>query len=242
MEPSPLNPNVLFAEDVLINRTLVEIVLKRTGCTVTSCSNGKEAVEQAEKQKFDVILMDIQMPVMDGIEATKLIKAGTVNKNTPIIALTANSSKEDAMMCLDAGFDDHLSKSAKHESLIRKIYRYAKQADSVRRALSGGEIVSLLADEQEYQKTIETFINDLPDRIRHLQIALENGNLQAFAKEIHSLKGLGGFAGFPIYTEKAKEIESMLHSDQIEKVKEQVVLLIQLCTRTKRSHQDSKNT
>jgi CheY-like chemotaxis protein/HPt (histidine-containing phosphotransfer) domain-containing protein len=226
-------PAILFADDVPENRMLVEIILKKTGCAVTGCANGKEAVEYAEKQKFDVILMDIQMPVMNGIEATKRIKAGDMNKHTPVIALTASDTKEDAIMCLEAGFEDHLSKPVKHDLLRRKIEKFIKQANAVRAALSGGDIISLLADDRDYRKTIEVFLKGLPDRITEMHNAFDNGNIQELAAKVHTLKGLGGFAGFPIYTEKAKELEDMVRSNKLDDVKRQLDELSELCHRTK---------
>ena len=228
-----IKPAILFADDVPENRMLVEIILKKTGCAVTCCTNGKEAVEYTEKQKFDVILMDIQMPVMDGIEATKRIKAGSMNRHTPVIALTASDTKEDAMMCLEAGFEDHLSKPVKHDLLRRKIEKFCKQADSIRSALSGGDIISLLTDDRDYRKTIEVFLDGLPGRIKEMRDAFDNDNIEELALKVHTLKGLGGFAGFPIYTEKAKELEELVRSNKLDDVKRQLDELSELCQRTK---------
>ena len=239
MENVVAHPHILFADDIQTNRTLIEIILKRAGYTVTGCTNGREAVEYAEKQKFDVILMDIQMPVMDGIEATKRIKAGTINKNTPIIALTASDTKEDTMMCLNASFDGHLAKSSKHEQIIHKIGKFLKQTEAIKKALAGGEIVSLMADEYEHHKTIEMFLYDLPIRIREIREAFENGNLQELARKIHSLKGLGGFAGFPIYTEKARELEELVEANKLDDIRRQLDELNELCRRTKLSSSGS---
>jgi CheY-like chemotaxis protein len=233
MENSPKLPTVLFADDVPENRMLVEIILKKSGCAVTSCVNGQEAVEYAEKQKFDVILMDIQMPVMDGIEATKRIKADGMNRHTPVIALTAGDTKQDAMMCLEAGFEDRLAKPVNHDLLRRKVEKFTKQANAVRAALSGGDIISLLADDRDYRKTIEVFLNGLPSRIAEMRDAFEKGNIQELALKVHALKGLGGFAGFPVYTEKAKELEELVRSNKLDDVKRQLDELGELCRRTK---------
>lgn len=228
-------PTILFADDVPENRMLVEIILKKTGCAVTSCVNGQEAVEYAEKQKFDVILMDIQMPVMDGVEATKRIKAGSVNRHTPVIALTAGDTKEDMLKCLEAGFEDRLAKPVKHDLLCRKVEKFTKQAAAVKSALSGGDIISLLAEDRDYRKTIEVFLEGLPGRIAEMRDAFDNGNIQDLAVKAHALKGLGGFAGFPVYTEKAKELEEMVRSNKLEDVRRQLDELSALCQRTKLS-------
>jgi len=232
LENDAIKPAILFADDVPENRMLVEIILKKTGCAVISCGNGKDAVEYAEKQKFDVILMDIQMPVMDGIEATKRIKSGGMNRHTPIIALTASDTKEDAMICFEAGFDDHIAKPVKHDLLRRKIEKFVKQANSIRSALSGGDIISLLGGDRDYRKTIEVFLNGLPGRITEIRDAFERGNLQELAIKVHALKGLGGFAGFPIYTEKAKELEEQIRANNLDDVRRQLDELSELCQRT----------
>jgi CheY-like chemotaxis protein len=235
MEIDSALPMILFVDDVRENRMLVEIILKRAGYAVTSCVNGKEAVEYAEKQKFDVILMDLQMPVMNGIEATKRIKAGGLNRHTPVIALTASDTREDAITCFEAGFEDHLSKPIKHDFLRRKIERYTRQANSVRAALLGGDIISILADDRDYRKAIEAFLESLPGRIAEMKDVFEKGNVEELALKVHALKGLGGFAGFPIYTEKAKELEELVHSNRMEEVRRQLNELVELCSRTKMS-------
>ena len=117
------NGLVLVVEDNLINQKITAFSLTKAGMKVTIANNGKEAVELFRKQHFDVILMDIQMPVMDGFDATKAIrnieKSKQNNSHTPIIALTANAMQGDAERCLNAGMDDYISKPFKLENLIK---------------------------------------------------------------------------------------------------------------------------
>ena len=232
--------HILIVDDVQENRMLLEIVLTKAGHKTSSCTNGKEAVEAAAAQKFDIILMDVQMPVMDGFEATKLIKADSLNKNTPIIALTARAMKGDSVMCIGAGCDDYLGKPVKHDELLAKISKYLKSAQSALNADKGGEIVSDLAQDPDYIKAIETFVANLPDRITQMRQALESGNLTDLAQKAHALKGLGGFAGFAIYTEKARRLEEMIKSQKLEDVKKQIDELLLLCGRTKSPVKDDK--
>ncbi|MCH2037914.1 MAG: response regulator, partial [Rickettsiales bacterium] len=110
----------LLVEDNRINRAMAEEMLMDLGFQVTSVINGKEAVEQASQTHYDVILMDCQMPVMDGYEATRLIREYQVSqgqKHIPIIALTANAMKGDKEKCLEAGMDDYISKPVKKNKL-----------------------------------------------------------------------------------------------------------------------------
>jgi len=113
---------VLVAEDSLTNRTLVELLLKRMGIEVTIAVDGNEAVQKAQNEAFDLILMDMQMPNLNGYEATKTLrKAGF---STPIVALTANAMKGDDKKCLAAGCDDYISKPLDRARLLEVIGKY----------------------------------------------------------------------------------------------------------------------
>lgn len=114
-------PKLLVVEDHLINQKVCEAILKKLGCQFIFANNGKEAIETLEKQEFDMVLMDCQMPVMDGYEATRLIRKSNQGFATiPIIALTANALSGDRTRCLEAGMDDFLSKPF-HIQGLRKI-------------------------------------------------------------------------------------------------------------------------
>jgi PAS domain S-box-containing protein len=111
---------VLLVEDHEINKLLAETILTNWKMEVTHVYNGQEAVDLLIKNKFDIILMDIQMPVLDGLEATRIIRHDLKN-NTPIIALTANAIKGDDIKCIDAGMNDYVSKPIEPSTLFNKI-------------------------------------------------------------------------------------------------------------------------
>ena len=113
----------LLAEDNPVNRKLVEVLLSRAGHHVAVAGNGEEAVELYNRQTFDLILMDIQMPKMDGYQATAAIRRAEAEsgRHTPILALTAHAMSGDAARCLEAGMDGHLAKPVSPESLARAI-------------------------------------------------------------------------------------------------------------------------
>jgi CheY-like chemotaxis protein len=115
--------NVLLVEDNLVNRKLVLYILSKRGHQVVVASNGKEAVEAAEGQRFDLILMDVQMPVMGGLEATAILRererAGS--PRTPIIALTAHAMAGDREQFLSAGMDGYLAKPVDESTLLERI-------------------------------------------------------------------------------------------------------------------------
>ncbi len=127
---------VLVAEDNLINQKVVCYMLEKNGHQVTSVHNGQEALEALEKSLFDVILMDVQMPKMDGFEATDAIRKKELESGShiPIVALTAHAMKGDRERCLEAGMDDYVSKPIKPEELfatINRVIKETKQRNSV---------------------------------------------------------------------------------------------------------------
>jgi signal transduction histidine kinase len=122
----PLGINVLLAEDQVINQKIIVKLLHKKGWNVTTSANGMDAVDIARSQAFDIILMDVFMPGMNGFEATKKIRksSGGKNKGTPIIALTANAMKGDREKCLAVGMNDYISKPIAPDDLYRVIEKH----------------------------------------------------------------------------------------------------------------------
>ncbi|MDR0932953.1 MAG: response regulator [Victivallales bacterium] len=111
--------NILLAEDIAVNRMIVSMLLEKTLCHIDEAENGQIAVEMAKNGKYDLILMDMQMPVMDGLTATREIRK--FNKDVPIIAMTANAFKEDAERCIEAGMNDHIAKPINRKTFFARI-------------------------------------------------------------------------------------------------------------------------
>jgi len=123
-------PHVLLAEDSPVNQKLVTTVLQKNGYKVTLVENGFLAVQAAQAERFDCVLMDIQMPDMDGHEATRLIRrheAATGQAHVPVIALTANAISGDAEKCLEAGMDFYLSKPVNSKRLLEVVEKFVRQ-------------------------------------------------------------------------------------------------------------------
>jgi CheY-like chemotaxis protein len=120
---------ILLAEDNPINRKLVVEMLSRAGYPVETVENGRQAVDAVRKSRFRLVLMDVQMPEMDGFEATQAIRTEEGDRtHTPIIAMTAHALKGDRERCLAAGMDDYLSKPLQSRDLFAAIERWGHEA------------------------------------------------------------------------------------------------------------------
>jgi len=138
--PRPGHPDlirgarILLVEDNLLNQEVAAGMLQSCGALVTVASNGREGVDLLLSQRFDCVLMDVQMPVMDGLQATRLIRADPCSAPAPVIAMTANASAADRARCIEAGMDDFLSKPVDPQALVATVARWlpgrrAGQAD-----------------------------------------------------------------------------------------------------------------
>jgi CheY-like chemotaxis protein len=123
---------VLVAEDNAVNRRLAVEILRRAGHIVESVENGREAVEAVAAQPFDVVVMDVQMPDMNGLEAARAIRNGEMGtgRRQPILALTAHANGSDIEECRQAGMDDYLSKPVHHLDLVERVARLGTGARS----------------------------------------------------------------------------------------------------------------
>jgi CheY-like chemotaxis protein len=194
---------ILLVEDGATNRKLISLVLSRAGAEVATAENGEIGVNRARAQKFDVILMDMQMPVMDGYQATAALRRDGLQ--IPIIALTANSMKGDAEHCLAAGCSGFLSKPIDCDRLLNGV---AQALGDV--APSGGEAAackeaessltpltsSLPMDDPDFVEIVREFVLRLQPRVEEMRLLASAGDLNAVASLAHWLKGAGGTAGF----------------------------------------------
>jgi two-component system, sensor histidine kinase len=117
--------HALVVDDVQDNRTILQVMLERSGAIVTVVENGADAIATALKKPFDVILMDVQMSEMTGIEATRKLRSAGYTK--PIVALTAHAYREERDECLEAGCDEHIAKPVKRLELLELISALAKR-------------------------------------------------------------------------------------------------------------------
>jgi CheY-like chemotaxis protein len=123
---------VLLADDDVFNREIGTILLQDCGLEVDVAEDGLEAVRMATQKPYALILMDMQMPGADGVEATQRIRAGNVHNTVPIVAMTANAFAEDRARCLDAGMNDFLTKPVDPSTLHQTILRLLSQTGLTR--------------------------------------------------------------------------------------------------------------
>ncbi|MCG2579176.1 MASE1 domain-containing protein, partial [Dechloromonas sp. XY25] len=119
--------SVLVVEDEPVGREVATCLLEEAGLTVDIAENGCQAVELACAKTYDLILMDMQMPRMNGVEATQAIRADSLNRDTPILAMTANAFAEDRLICLEAGMNDHIAKPVDPDGLFERLLHWLDQ-------------------------------------------------------------------------------------------------------------------
>ena len=200
---------VLLVEDNPINQMVAEEILSRAGTIVTIAHNGQEAVELATNQDYQLILMDIQMPIMDGYEATKEIRQIDRYRNIPIIAMTANAMQNDRDKAIEAGMDDHLAKPIDVNRLYRLLHQWGNGEHTTETTLqphhtspidtewpsqlSGIEVNQgldrVLGDKLTYQKILDSFDRDYRHFIQQLNTENGAGNREVVQRMLHSLKG-----------------------------------------------------
>jgi hypothetical protein len=218
--------DVLLVEDHAINQKLAVTLLERWGHRVTVADNGQLALEAMQQRQFDLVLMDMMMPVMDGLEATRRIRASETGQRIPIIAMTANAMESDRERCLEAGMDDYLSKPIKATELQAMLQRFATPSPqvSVPGALTTDDALStgmqalqafdyaagLAAMDQEIREIIaQAFIDQWPEDLRKLRSGLSGNNLMLVLHTAHSLKGTLSMFGAKPASELARQMESL---------------------------------
>jgi signal transduction histidine kinase/ActR/RegA family two-component response regulator/HPt (histidine-containing phosphotransfer) domain-containing protein len=204
---------ILLVEDGETNRELISLVLTEAGAAVVCAENGKEGVDAALTEPFDVILMDMQMPVMDGYTAARALRAAGFDR--PIVALTAHAMRDDHDKCLAAGCSGYLSKPVQFGALLETVRSAAEE--SLAKPSAGGvprvdlplpPIRSTLpANLPKVQRILEGFLAKLDDKLEAMQLALDAGDWPGLADSAHWLKGSGGTVGFDCLTTAAAELE-----------------------------------
>jgi len=217
-----LSGHVLVAEDGADNQKYISYILQKANVRCTVVENGALAVEALKKSEFDLVLMDMQMPIMDGYTATNLLRKQGCT--LPIIALTANIMKSDVEKCLAAGCTDFLGKPFERKAFLEKLSAYLKTMESDSAAMDA-EI-----EDEDIIPIVLTFIDRLPARIRELDTAFQAGNFSEIAEIAHRLRPANMF-GYPTLGNTAGLLEKSAEEGATEKVGE---LIEQMRTMSKR--------
>jgi PAS domain S-box-containing protein len=218
---------VLLAEDNVVNQRVAIGLLQKRGHAVTLAANGREALEALDRHTFDVILMDVQMPEMDGIEATGEIRrreAGT-GRHVRIVAMTAHAMNGDREQCLSAGMDGYLSKPIEPAMLYAVVEdpsmpgttRSAPSAaagpphvdDSALRERLGGDAALV-------NEVIASFLEDCPARLAAIKAAIATGDCDGVRQAAHALKGAAGNLSAPSLFAMAQTLESLAADRRVE--------------------------
>jgi len=220
---------ILLAEDSLVNQKLAVGLLKRQGHSVVVANNGKEALAELELREFDLVVMDVQMPEMDGLEATAAIRAREVQTgaHVPIIAMTAHAMKGDRERCLEAGMDQYVSKPIRARQLFDAINEAigvsARSMDgNAAPAVEGGDfdwqeaLDAVKGDRGLLKVVVETLVQEMPRLMVDVRRAIADGDPPGLRLAAHTLKGSIRYFGQSLAYRRAYRLEEMGRDGRLE--------------------------
>jgi signal transduction histidine kinase/CheY-like chemotaxis protein/HPt (histidine-containing phosphotransfer) domain-containing protein len=202
---------VLVADDNLVNQQVAQRMLERLGCQVDVAANGDIAVSMCRNRQYDLILMDCQMPELDGYEATARIRAEEKEgRRVPVVALTANAMQGEREKCLAAGMDDFLSKPIRPQTLHETLQRLLREGDFVSSS-AGGDCDEMGAVQEAFGdgfgELVALFMQDSPKRIESLRQAMQEQNQTAIGRIAHALAGSCASIGASALSRLCKALE-----------------------------------
>jgi two-component system, sensor histidine kinase and response regulator len=260
-DAAPLSgASVLLAEDNRVNAEIAVEMLTDLGCVVVHVSNGAQAVERFAQQTFDMVLMDCQMPVMDGYQATQSLREIEVSRpaqaRTPIVALTANALSGDRERCLAAGMDDHLPKPFRRAQLRAMVRRWAARAEGetpapVQAAQPLGERRQAVDRELLLEslrvghgaspslviRVVDLFMQESPELLQTLAAGVRDQTWQQVADAAHSLKASSAMVGAVELAAHAARAEEQARRGDLAQLDALAHLLVQLQERAVHSLQ-----
>lgn len=196
---------ILLAEDTPDSQRLISLLIRRTGADVVVAANGQEAVERAQEREFDLVLMDMQMPIMGGLDATQFLRL--TGFDHPIIALTANATENDKIEAIAAGCNGFLTKPIDQQAFFATLSQHLPAAGSERMAQPVGDTLN---QDSEFQAMRETFYSELPERLQAIKAAFEASDWIELRSKAHQLKGIAGSFGLPEASRIAAHIEQAI--------------------------------
>lgn len=223
---------ILLAEDGPDNQRLISTVLRKAGAEVELAQNGRVAAQKALRERFDLVLMDMQMPEMDGYQAVRILRARGP-KGVPILALTAHAMASDRDKCIEAGCDDYLTKPIDRTLLIASILKHVRNTGKgtlqpatgpcqprecgAAASVSPHALRSEFTGDPDLAGIIDEFVDGLPDHLAGMRDALANNDVDRVRRLAHQLKGAGGSYGYPMLTDAAKALEDAAKAEDRER-------------------------
>jgi CheY-like chemotaxis protein/HPt (histidine-containing phosphotransfer) domain-containing protein len=227
VKPATSSLRILLAEDNAMNRTVALRLLDQLGYRADVASNGVDALEALERQPYDVVLMDVQMPELDGFDASRRICERWPAQVRPrIIAMTANAMPEDREACFAAGMDDYVAKPIRPNELVEALSR-ARPLSETRTASAEGAGSSLDASALEslreldgegfLAEVIDTFLSDAPALVATLRTTYEEGDTAGLRRAAHTLKSNGQTFGARRFSELCRALEERARSGELDR-------------------------
>jgi PAS domain S-box-containing protein len=230
-------PKILLVDDNGVNRQVAGEILKKSGCIVTLVENGKRAIELAAKNKYDLIFMDIQMPEMDGVTATRKIKEMDLEVQPPMVAMTAYSMKEDKERFLSQGLDDYVAKPIRANDLLNKVRQWVLDEQ----IFNGngdeweehGEILNMdtvnqlidLGGEEMVHQVFNDFLEETTEQVGSSIEAEAKDDYEEIRRHLHTLKGNAGTLGVEKLSKQAELIEKNIKNENYKTLEEDLKLL-----------------
>jgi PAS domain S-box-containing protein len=234
---------ILLAEDNITNQQVALGILKKLGLRADAVANGAEAIRSLESLHYDLVLMDVQMPEMDGLEAARHIRdpqSAVQQHGIPIIAMTAHALQGDREDCLEAGMDDYVTKPVSPQALAEALERWLPREDSARPAHAptgpeaaspavagdpeapvfdrAGMLARLMGDEELARTVVDGFLEDVPRQIEALRNYLGAGDAQGAFRQAHTIKGASANVGGEALRATALEMEKAGRAGDLEAV------------------------
>ena len=221
-----LKGNILLVEDNMTNQELIKMYLEKMGASVTCAVNGVIAVSLAQQHNYDLVYMDMQMPVMSGLEAVKILRDN--DYKGPIVMLTANATFDDKEQCMDAGANDFVTKPIVRQKLYETTAMYLKT--ELNSSYQEPIYSALIQEEPKFEDLLYNFVDSLRNMQQKIMDTFRNNEFYALAQAVHDLKGTAGGFGYPELTSLAKDIEVSLKQkdhDATEHLLEQLAIMCQ---------------
>lgn len=245
-----LEARILVAEDNFVNQQVALEILQGLGCVVTIASDGQEAIRCVKEADYDAILMDCQMPGMNGFEATGAIRRHQSAENaTPIIAMTAHAMKGDREKCINAGMDDYVSKPIDPETVYKVLRRWLPEREletlpDLHAAADEGELPVLDMKQAMwitggkmgmFKRIAEVFLTHMPEKMEMMTIAVENSDIEEIARVAHSIQGAAASLGGRRVRRAALDMEGLARDGVRENMTETFEVLKREFTRLERA-------